>query len=393
MRNSNLNLKNKKVIIVTHRSIMPCIPGNDLLKFLVNHGCQEILYIRHPLLLLEESWKLTSSMQHVHGDKVLSKDAPHFRMPEAFMYVKDFIYTLFWTLMTRQKYDLYFGINNLNALAGLILKRLGKVRKVVYYTIDLYPQRFGNRFINWLYHRLDNYCVDTCDETWNVSPFLVDYRLKKGLSKKSKSKQFTVPIGIWYDEMERIPDSKIKKTTIAYVGHLKALYGLDLAVKALPKIKKKVPKIHLDIVGGGEQREELEKLAKKLGVLENMTFYGWKEKKEAERIISFSRMGLAPFNTKVDEKIKNADPAKIKDYLALGLPVITTDAPLTASEIENTKCGIVIDFTPESMAEAVINLLSNKKRWSQYRKNALSYVQKFDWNNLFSKNISRLIKD
>ena len=125
----------------------------------------------------------------------------------------------------------------------------------------------------------------------------------------------------------------------------------------------------------------------------NIKFYGWKEKKEAERIMADGALGLAPFNTDVDEKIKNADPAKIKDYMALGLPVVMTNASLNANAISKGRCGIIIDYTPESLAEAVIKLLSNKKLWAEYRKNALKYVQQFDWNNLFSKNISRLIYD
>ena len=172
---------------------------------------------------------------------------------------------------------------------------------------------------------------------------------------------------------------------------MKALYGVDLAVRALPFIKKVIPKIKLEIIGSGEQHEELEKLADTLKVSDCIKFYGWKEKKDAEKLLSDGAVGLAPFNTDVDEKIKNADPAKIKDYMALGLPVVMTNASLNASTISKKKCGIIVDYDPESLANAVVRLLSSKRLWSRYHKNALSYVQQFDWNNLFSKNISRLV--
>lgn len=385
------HLKGKNIAIVTHRSIMPCIPGDDLKKFLINNGCSRLLYIKHPLLLLEESHKL-SSEGHLFKNGGLSKTflAHHLKLPEPLLYLKDFIYTILWVFATRQKYDLYFGMNNLNAFAGLVLKRLGRVKKAVYYTIDLYPQRFNNKFINWVYHKLDKYCVRLCDETWNVSPFLAKYRARNGMTSPAYSRQFTVPIGIWFDEIERVPVGKVKKAKIAYVGHLKALYGVDLAIRALPLIRKNIPNVNLGIIGGGEQQEELQELASKLEVMDCVKFYGWKEKKEAEKLLADAAIGLAPFNTFVDEKIKNADPAKIKDYLALGLPVVMTNAPLNAKAIAKLRCGIVIDYTPESLAKAVVKLLSNKKLWAEYRKNALEYVQQFNWNNLFTKNISRL---
>lgn len=386
------NLKNKSIAIVTHRSIMPCIPGDDLRKFSLSHDCRSLLYIKHPLLLLKESYNFSSDGQYLINKKQAKNfRAYHWKLPESFLYVKDFIYTLVWTLITKKKFDFYFGINNLNAFSGLVLKKLGRVEKVIYYTIDLYPQRFSNKLINWVYHKLDRYCVRFCDETWNVSPFLVEYREKKGMRGPEYSRQFTVPIGIWFGEMKRVPTSKVKKTKIVYVGHLKAFYGVDLAIRALPEIRKKIPDINLEIIGGGEQQKELEELTKKLGLSAHVKFHGWKEKKEAEKILADGAIGLAPFNTDIDEKIKNADPAKIKDYMALGLPIVMTGASLNAGTISKLKCGIVINNTPQSLAKAVIRLLSDKDIWRQYRENALKYVQQFDWNYLFSKNISRLL--
>ena len=372
---------------------MPCIPGDDLKKFVISNGCRDLVYIRHPLLLLEESWKLSSDAQYVRDGETQVAEARHFKLPEPILYIKDFIYTLIWALKTNHMYDLYFGMNNLNAFAGIVLKKLGRVRKVVYYTIDLYPRRFGNKFINWIYHKLDDICVMYSDEIWNVSPFLVDYREQKGVSKNEAKKQFTVPIGIWFDEMKRVPKSRVKKEKIVYVGHLKAFYGVEMAIRALPLILKKVPTAYLEIIGGGEQMDELKALTRKLGVKEKVKFHGWKEKKEAEGLVADGSVGLAPFNTDVDEKIKNADPAKIKDYMALGLPVVMTNASLNADTISNKRCGVIVDYSAESIANGVIKLLSNKKVWKEYRKNALEYIQRFDWNNIFSKNVSRLVEN
>lgn len=393
MSKSNISLKDKNIAIVTHRSIMPSIPGGDLKKIFLKNGSNKLIYITHPLLLLKESYQLSSEFEYYKESKLIkTSKAYHWTFPESLSYIKDFIYSTYWILKSGKTFDIYFGINNMNALVGLLLKRAGRVKKVVYYTIDLYPQRFENKIMNWLYHKVDNLCVRFCDETWNVSPFLIRWRAKHGMGGRSYSKQFTVPIGIWFDEMRRVPWEKVDKTKIVYVGHLKNFYGVDLVIRALPRILEKIPNIKLEIIGGGEQMDELKQLINEFSINSNVKFYGWKEKKEAESLMSDGAIGLAPFNTLIiDEKIKNADPAKIKDYFALGLPVIMTNATINARAIQRAKCGIIIDYTPESLANAVVKLLSNEKLLKSYRKNALDYVSQFDWNKLFSKNISRLL--
>ena len=390
---TKLNLADKNIAIVTHRSILPCIPGDDLKRFLLNCGVNKLIYITHPLLLLKESYELRSKYEYHHTSKLMkTASAYQWILPEFLSYIKDFLYSIYWVLKSGQTFDIYFGMNNLNAFAGLVLKKLGRVKKVVYYTIDLYPQRFSSKIINWIYHKLDNICVKFCDETWNVSPFIAQWRARRGMIGNNYSRQFTVPIGIWFDDMKRVPLNKVNQKKIVYVGHLKNFYGVDLIIRALPLIRKKIPGIRLEIIGGGEQMEELKELANELSASLNVKFYGWKDKKQAEQLMSDGAIGLAPFNILIiDEKIKNADPAKIKDYLALGLPVVMTNATLNANSIAKAKCGAVVDYTPESLANAVIKLLSNENLRQEYRKNALEYVSQFDWNKLFSKNVSRLV--
>ena len=384
-------LSDKNIIIVTHKSLMPVIPGNDLKRFLLKSNVNKLIYITHPLLLLKESSKLSSQFEFYENSNIKkTSNAHHWILPESIAYIKDFIYTLIWIIKSNKTFDIYFGINNLNAFSGLILKNLGRVKKVVYYTIDLYPQRFSNKVVNWIYHRLDRICVQYCDETWNVSPFLTKWRAKQGMVGEKFSRQVTVPIGIWFADMNIVPNHRVNIKKIVYVGHLKNFYGVDLIILALPEIIKKIPGVKLEIIGGGEQLDELKQLIGKLKLTSDVKFLGWKDKEEAEKLMSDASIGLAPFDTRVDEKLKNADPAKIKDYLSLGLPVVMTSASINASAIDRAKCGIIIDFTKESLVKAVVKLLSNRKLWSRYRKNARKYVKQFDWNILFSKNISRL---
>ena len=296
--------------------------------------------------------------------------------------------------MVSGKYDLFIGINNLNTLAALILKRIGRVKKVIYYTIDYFPTRFENNILNSFYHLIDKVCVRFADETWNVSSVMVSAREKhNAVDRVINNRQYRVPIGIWYDKAPRKSFSEIDKKKLIFVGQLLPHMGVDLVIKTMPEIIKKIPSIKLEIIGGGEQKKYLMSLSKELGVQKYITFWGWvRDRRKLEKIMSDGAVGLATFNTEIlDEKVKNADPGKIKDYMLLGMPIIVTNAISTINDIKKSRCGIVIKYKSSDLVSAVVQLLNDKNKLAEYRKNALAYVQQFDFGKLFEKNLSRVL--
>ncbi|MBR2965063.1 MAG: glycosyltransferase [Clostridia bacterium] len=76
------------------------------------------------------------------------------------------------------------------------------------------------------------------------------------------------------------PPSEIKKAygegkySLLFVGELSARKNQELLIRALPKIREKIPNAVLWLVGDGALREELEKLAEKLGCADFVTFFG-----------------------------------------------------------------------------------------------------------------------
>lgn len=394
MKIKEKEVKNLNVTIVSHKS-MPN-PITDNLRIFLNENFKvNLLSITHPLLEMEESFKDSSDFEYLEKEKIaLRRKAFHWILPVPFLYLKDFFYTLIWSLRFRNKWDLYFGVGNLNPLVGIILRLLKKVDKVIYYSMDYYPTRFKNKLLNWFYFQLDKFCVRFSDETWNVSPVMVEAREKKmGMDRRIYNRQYTVPGGIWFNKVKRLPFSKINKRKIVYRGYLIPHMGVDLAIKAMPKILKYDPKIIFEIVGGGEQEESLKELSKKLGVSNNVIFHGWiKDRAKLEKILLDGSVGIATFNTTIlDEKVKNADPGKIKDYMMMGMPIIVTRAISYYEQIEKQKCGIVIDYNPDQLAQAVIKLLTNKKLLEEYRANALKYIKKYDWNNILKPNMERIL--
>lgn len=386
-----MDLKRNNIIITTH--IYTTGPAQDLRDYLIEHKVADLLYIGHPLFFNK---KLDGSgfERYKNGELITKKYQKIKKRPEVFNYFLHVVKSLKWVFDTKSKRDLFVGSDNLNAFSGIVLKKLGRVKKVVYYVIDYNPHRFKNPLMNKIYHKIDQYCVKKCDETWNLS-----VRMKEGREKYfnfSGGNQITVPIGVWFDRVKP-GQNKSKMKKLAFMGHILKKQGVQYIISAIPQILKKVPNFRFEVIGGGEYLPELVKQAKKLKVEKYIKFYGFVESHEkVEKLLSTSDVAVAMYE-KYDEDgnlsfTYFADPGKLKSYLAGGLPIILTDVSHNAKEIERLGCGKIITTDKNEIAKAVISILKDKKKLAKMRQNALEYAKKYDWNQIFETNLKRILK-
>jgi len=386
-----MEIKQAKIAIATH--YLTYGPSQALREYLWQEKNNVLLFLAHPLA---GSNKEDRSYFELIENGLIKIKKTAGRRSQSFFWncLAELFLSIKWLMANRQKYDLFVGVDNWNCLAGLFLKRLGLTKKVVYYVIDYFPKRFDNRLLNLFYYQLDKFCVKYADETWNLSPNMAEAREKfHGMSKERYNRQKVVPIGVWFDTIVRQDFSQVKKHQAVFVGHLLEMMGVQLAIRAIPLIIKKIPDFHFLVIGGGEYEAALKNLAKEIGVESQITFTGWiKDRQERDRLMADSAVGLATFNTDIlDEKVKNADPAKIKDYLVLGLPVILTNAPSNAYDLQDNGCGLVVGYQAASLVDALVEMLLNEQKLAQYRVNALRYIKQYNWPVIFDFNLKRVL--
>jgi glycosyltransferase involved in cell wall biosynthesis len=388
-------IKTKKFIIALHESI-PTGPGHDMCDYLLLSRAKKVLFITHPLLNEKEYYATSSSIKMYENGKLSEAiKAFHFVLPMVLLYTKDFFYTLWWVLKSSKKYDLFIGLDPLNAFSAVMLKKMGIVKKTVYYTIDYIPNRYENPVINYLYHFLDKYCVGNCDETWNLTAVVSEAREgHNDMDRNKYTKQNVLPIGVWFFNVKRVSLSKVNKNKLIYVGGLRHIMGVELLIKAMPKLLQKNKALRLHIVGGGADEKMLKNLAKKLGVSNAIIFHGWiRDREQVREAIKDGVIGLAPFAMDAHsfDEVKNADPSKIKEYLVMGMPVIVTKAISNYKQLQDAECGIAINYSVKELIEAIEGLLGDNRKYATYRENALSYVKQYDYNILFKQALERIL--
>jgi len=384
-----MDISRTKVVIATH-SLVYGAP-QALREYLMLENVKELLFISHPLQI---DGSRSTSETIIKGKSSKTQTSRLRTKTPILNYIIESVLTFRWVFNKKTTYDLYVGVDPLNCGIGVILKKRGKVKKLVYYTIDYVPKRFLNRVLNNIYHHIDKLCVSNADETWNVSNRIAEGREKiRGLSRKTYNKQKVVPIGVWIDRVKRLPFGKIKKNQLLFVGNLLEKQGVQIVLDSIPDIVKKLPDFHFLVVGGGEYESTLKQKVKMLKLEKHVTFTGWiKEREKLDTIMADSAVAIAMYDKKKDTFTYYADPTKLKDYLSAGLPVLLTEVPFNAHDLEKNNCGIIIRYDKQDISKAVITILKDQETLKIYRQNSVSYVSQFGWSKIFAEALKQFLQ-
>lgn len=382
-------LTGKKIAVATHFSLTGFM--EHLEEYLLQKKIERFLIVEHPMHPVPGK---SQSVFRLYGQGKLQKkgaSSPSSSI-EIINYIKGSLLIVWWIIRSKEQWDLYIGNNGLNTFAGLVLKKLGKVKKVVFYSVDFVPSRFKNKLLNDFYHWVDKIAVIFSNEVWVLSPRMIEGRRKYlHLNKKYDKKQVLVPEGVWLDRIIRKEFFKIQKHTAIFVGTLIERMGVHIVIKSIPYILKKIPDFRLIIVGKGPFREDLEKLVAKLSLEKHVTFRGFIEShKDVENLVASCAVGMATYTKDESGLTYYADPAKTKLYLGAGIPAVMTDSFYNAYDIANAGAGIVVKDNENEIAEAIIKIISSEKNLQQYRKNALLFAREFDHSLLFTKHLRRV---
>ena len=375
-------MSNNNIVIVAHKFLTQ--PDDELVVYLNDQKYSTVLHILHSFSDAPDRcsyyrlYKRGKLVEEYRG-----KDYSY--LPEPILYLKELLLTLRYTYKTKIIFDTYIGMDGLCVLFGRLLKFFGKVKKVVFWTMDFVPEnRFQGGWKNKIYHWINTSGYKGADEMWDLSPRMLEAREKfLGIKKQDYKSHKVVPYGMWVDKVKTYTYDKIDPYTIVFMGHLLPKQGVQLILQYLPDIIKKYPKITFKIIGGGSYRDELEVLVDTLHIRKHCVFLGKIEDiKELENEVAKSTIAVAPYIKKLDTWTYYADPGKIKTYIACGVPVLLTDIPWNAKDIEESKCGIIIDETKESIIHA-IDFLLKKSNNIQCRQNAKQYARKFNYADIF----------
>lgn len=371
------------MIITTHELFYGA--SQAFRDYLNTKNSKKILFISHPILTHNPH---SYTQKFLRGQFLSQRNKQRPIQGSVVGYLLDMTYTITWVLSDRATYDVFVGVNALNCLVGLILRKFGIVKHVIFYSIDFTPTRFSQRLMNIIYHWIESVCIKHVDERWNVSPRIGQGRETLLHISENEYPQKIVPIGVWERDITQ-EAGQFNRYALVFLGHLLQKQGVQMILQSLPAIKEKIPEISLHIIGGGEYEHTLKKITTNMRLSKYVKFYGWmSDQVTIRRIMSQCALAMATYDPSGENESNfsyYADPTKIKSYLSCGLPVIMTNISYNAQKLSKRKCAVLVDYSVESVAGTIIELLKNTSRLKLYRKNAIDEAKQFTWEKIFAR--------
>lgn len=381
--------KNSNVLIISHfykRAIAGGGPPQEVRDFFLPK-VKRVYYIEHPFPYANDH---RSSMT-VYENGVLKRQifTPSLKGSQILFYILDIFLTFYFVIRAKTKFDLCVALDNLNTISILPFRKLGLIKKLVFYTIDYSPLRFENKLLNKVYHLIDRIACYNSDKIWILSERMIEARKINKVDSRKSALHILLPMGANLSRVKILPLKKINRYDIVYVGHLLEKQGVQLVLEALPKIISKIPNLRFIVIGQGEYEQKLRSLTKKLKISNHVVFKGFvKDHKLVENILCRSAVGVAPYVPSPNNYTFYTDPGKPKLYLGCGLPVVITDVPASARVIQKKQAGIIIDYNIESLERALLFLLTDGN-YEKYRANAIKLSKEYDTDILIQKALDK----
>jgi glycosyltransferase involved in cell wall biosynthesis len=180
-------------------------------------------------------------------------------------------------------------------------------------------------------------------------------------------------------EIGSLPQHLVPAHSVVWAGAATLEYGFELLLDALPVVAGECPTVVVDVTSYESSPERWQKEIARRGLERHFRFVGFiAEEDEFRRFVRRHRAGLATYHPSVSSQKLYAEVSRPLAYMAGGVPPIITRVPRQAAEIEQWGAGLVIDYRPESLAKAMVALLTDDELHQRCRTQGLEVAHRHD---------------
>jgi glycosyltransferase involved in cell wall biosynthesis len=147
-----------------------------------------------------------------------------------------------------------------------------------------------------------------------------------------------------------------QRPTIAYVGRLDLEKNLDVLVRALPAVRRRIADVQLLLVGIGDQQRRLQALAARLGVANGMICTGFVDDVDLPGAYAAADVFVNPGTAELQSLVT-------LEAMASGIPVLGADAAALPHLVRDNHNGFL--FPPgdsATLADRLVAVLSDHAR-------------------------------
>jgi glycosyltransferase involved in cell wall biosynthesis len=199
------------------------------------------------------------------------------------------------------------------------------------------------------------------------------------------SKQDTVKVGINPDRITVIPpgtdfgrfspDAAVpREPLVLHVGRLKRYKATDHLLQAARLLKDRGVEFMTVVVGDGDDKPRLERVAAKLGLGEQARFTGFV--KEAEKVGWYRRAAVL-----VENSVKEGWGLIVMEANACGTPVVVANSPGLCDSSKDGVNGLMYDYGDvPTLAEKLERLLTDEALRTRLGQQAIEWAKQWTWD-------------
>jgi glycosyltransferase involved in cell wall biosynthesis len=168
---------------------------------------------------------------------------------------------------------------------------------------------------------------------------------------------------------------------ILYCGHLTKWKGVENLIKAMPLIIEEQPNTTLRIMSTGHGRSygPILQMIRRLGIhkkviLRNCLY------QQIEHAFEKADVGILPLLSPIATA---SPPRTLLEMMSKGLPVVATKIGGVSEIVKHKETGILVDSSPENIAEGILTLLFNESLRRRISVTAREYIEAHHaWENV-----------
>ncbi|WP_026662035.1 glycosyltransferase family 4 protein [Butyrivibrio proteoclasticus] len=270
------------------------------------------------------------------------------------------------------------------AVPAIALKKRYK-KPLFLYCMDIWPEcvkamsiKEGTlpfKLIHWwtkkIYRQCDHIAVSS-------KPFFDYLERVNGVSRDKMSylPQYA-DVGLLELDTDKIHSDKNtdqeETTDFLFIGNIGKAQNLDCLMKAMTVFKGRTD-VCLHMVGGGSELENIQKMARDLGIADIVKFYGPKPFKEA--VTFYNKADACVLTLDGTTHIGDTLPGKLQTYMAAGKTILAAANGAAMEVIEESGCGkCVAAGDSEAYGQALLDYVDFKEKYANCGEKARQYFR------------------
>lgn len=251
---------------------------------------------------------------------------------------------------------------------------------------DLFPELFMSKYgfgdRHWTIRLL------RWQEKWSLryvhEVLTTTYPFKQHYEKIVPGKTVSVVMNLPDDRLFR-PSGSLESILVPrdgfvllYAGTVTGIYSLDLVVRAVADLREQIPGLRFRILGEGDDVPRLRSIAQELGAEDAVEFVGDVPFSKVPEYIAQSNVGISTL--KLDPLTDKCFNNKAGEYVAMGLPCISTRTTAVEGHFPEGVIRLVEPGDLQSLKDAIVELYANPGRRREMSSRGLEFSKKSNWS-------------